>query len=122
MVLVTNILPSIIFIIVGIILKFLAPEEINGVLGYRTFFAMKNKETWKEGNNFSGIMAIMSGSISLVFSILITLICKSDPSLGSKISDIGSLIFVFGCIFYTEIHLRKTFDQNGKRKLNINRT
>lgn len=116
--LVTNILPSMIFIVLGVIFKFLAPEEINGALGYRTLFSMKNKETWKEGNNFSGIMSIISGIISLTFSILITFIYENNPSMSSKISGIGTIILVFSCIFYTEIHLRNIFDKDGKRKLN----
>lgn len=118
MVLVTNILPSVIFIIAGAIVEFFAPDEVNGTFGYRTFFAMKNKETWKEGNKFSGIMMIASGVICLFLSLIITLF-YNNPRISSKASQMGTLIIVLICTFYTEIHLRKIFNKDGKRKAEI---
>lgn len=117
MVLLTNILPSIIFIILGTILKLWPPKEINHAFGYRTFFAMKNIDTWKEGNNFSGIMLILSGVIALFFSISITFFYWNNSNISSIISGIGSILLGFSFGFYTEIHLRKTFDNDGKRKI-----
>lgn len=115
--LIHNAIPSIIFMICGVALKFWAPEEINGFLGYRTFFSMKNKETWKEGNEFCAIMMIFSGIICLLLSITITFFYKNDPSLSRKISDVLTVIIVLGAVFYTEIHLRKIFDKDGNRKV-----
>ncbi|MDR3598690.1 SdpI family protein [Clostridium sp.] len=117
MVLLTNILPSIIFIFFGTTLKLWPPKDINHVFGYRTFFAMKNNETWKEGNNFSGVMMILSGVIAFFFSISATFIYWNSPNISSVISGIGSIVIAFCFVFYTEVHLRKTFDENGKRKI-----
>lgn len=117
MVLLTNILPSMIFIIFGALLKLWPPKEINHAFGYRTFFAMKNNETWKEGNNFSGIMMILSGVIAFFFSISVTVIYWGAPNISSAICGIGSILLGFCFVFYTEVHLRKTFDENGKRRI-----
>lgn len=116
MLLLTNIFSSIIFIIVGVILKVWPPKEINYIFGYRTFFAMKNQETWKEGNEFSGTMMILSGVIALIFSLLITVLYWNYPHISTSISSIGTILLIVGFVFYTEIHLRKIFDENGKRR------
>lgn len=115
--LIQNALPSIIFIICGIALKLWAPEEVSGIFGYRTFFSMKNKETWKEGNEFSAMMMIVSGIICLLLSLTITFFYKDDPSISRKISGIVTVILVLGSIFYTEIHLKKVFDKDGNRRI-----
>ncbi|RII33776.1 SdpI family protein [Clostridium chromiireducens] len=116
MMLITNILTSVIFIVVGAILKLRPPKKINSVYGYRTFFAMKNKETWKEGNSFSAVMMLIGGSISLSFSLLITLLLREEPNLSSVISITGSLLITFSFTLYTEIYLRRIFDEEGIRK------
>lgn len=117
MILLTNILPSIIFIVVGVILKLWPPKKINHAFGYRTFFSMQNNETWKEGNNFSGIMMILSGVIAFFFSSSVTFMYWNSPNISSVVSGIGSILFCFSFVFYTEIHLRKTFDENGNRRI-----
>lgn len=111
-----NLSTSIVFIICGAILKFWPPERINSIYGYRTPFAKKNQEVWSEANNFSGTMMIVSGIIALIFSILITFLYKDNLGISSGISVAGSIIIVLSFIFYTEIHLRKIFDKDGKRK------
>lgn len=114
-----NLSTSIVFIICGVILKFWPPEEINSIYGYRTHFAKKNKEVWNEANNFSGTMMIVSGIIALIFSILITFLYKDNQGISNGISVAGSIIIVLSFIFYTEIHLRKIFNKDGKRKSEI---
>lgn len=117
MILLTNILPSIIFIVLGTILKLWPPKEINHAFGYRTFFAMKNNETWKEGNSFSSAMLILSGVIALFFSISVTFLYSNAPSISSTLSGVGSILLGLSFGFYTEVHLRRIFDKDGKRKV-----
>ncbi len=118
MTLLTNILSSIIVIGFGVVLKLWPPGEINSMYGYRTFFAMKNRETWKEANSFSSVMMIVSGLITLNFSLLVTFLFKTDSDTSNTISVAGTMVIVLCFVLYTEIHLRKIFDKNGIRKVN----
>lgn len=109
-------LTGIIIIIIGLALKLHSPDYRNRTIGYKTPFAMKNRETWCEANHFSGLMLILSGMFFTLFSLFINYLTELDRSLQLQISLVILLILFINTIFYTEIHLRKLFDENGNRK------
>lgn len=117
MVLLANCSTGIILTFIGVIFKLWPPEHINNVMGYRTPFSKKNKETWKEGNRFSAIMMIAGGILSILVSIIITFLYKNNIGAAVSISSACSVIITLSLTLYTEIHLRKIFDKNGNRKL-----
>ncbi len=104
------------FALTGLVLMKYPPESINNSLGYKTPFAMKNKETWNEGNRFCGKMLLIGGSIFIPFSILFRYLYSNNLALSMRISSLGVFIIAIGCIVYTEIHLRMIFDRTGIRK------
>ncbi|MBC2458561.1 SdpI family protein [Clostridium beijerinckii] len=111
-----NLGPSIVFLVVGIILKLWPPKEVNSFYGYRTSFSKKNNDVWKVANSYSGTMMILGAVISIIFSITITFLYGNNPGRSNITCVMGSLIIVLISIFYTEVHLRKVFDKDGKRK------
>lgn len=117
MILLVNCLVGVILTVVGVIFKLWPPEHINNMMGYRTPFSKKNKETWKEANRFSATMMVTGGILSIVISIIITFLYKNSMAAAASISSICSIIITLSLVLYTEIHLRKIFDSNGKRKL-----
>lgn len=100
-----------VLIILGLVLRAYPPEHINNNIGYKTTFAMKNKDTWYEGNRFCGTMLLFTGIIFIPFSTLM-----KHLKLSESVSVLGLIILLIVIIIFTEIHLRKLFDKNGVRK------
>lgn len=98
------------------------PKEINGVYGYRTPRSIKNIETWKFAHHYSGKLWFQWGVISLPLSILpmFFLLGKSTDEIGTcgSIICLLQIIPLVGVIFPTEAALKKTFDENGNKKIN----
>ncbi|QAA33112.1 SdpI family protein [Clostridium manihotivorum] len=107
---------GLVFALIGWMLMKYPPENINSSLGYKTPFAMKNKETWKEGNRFCGKMLFIGGIIFIPFSIFFRYLYINNISLSLRISLMGLLVIAIACIVYTEIHLKIIFDKTGIRK------
>lgn len=112
----TSCIIGIIFIVIGLMMKLYPPEHINNTIGYKTPFAMKSRETWLEGNRFSGSMLFLGGVIFLPFSILINHLYRSNIELATKILGVSLLIISLAIILVTEIHLRMLFNKNGVKK------
>ncbi|MCY6958663.1 SdpI family protein [Clostridium brassicae] len=112
----TNSFIGIIFIVVGVMFKLFPPNHTNSIYGYRSPFSTKNKEVWEEGNRFSALMMIVGGTISVIFSTIVTIIYKNKVNTSKSISNLFSMIIALGLVLYTEVHLRKIFDKDGKRK------
>lgn len=99
-----------------------APQSINDVFGYRTFMSMINNSTWIFAHHYCGKLWFRWGIILLPVSIVAMCFV-----IGKDIDTIGKIgaficfvqmIPLVGVIFPTERALKKTFDKNGKRKLN----
>lgn len=97
-----------------------APKEINATFGYRTNMSMKNKATWEFAHKYIGKLWLRLGLGMVVLSVVPLLVV-----LGKDIETVGKvgmavcfvqLVPLVGSIIPTEIALKKTFDQNGRRK------
>lgn len=104
------------FIIIGATLKFFPPEQINNSLGYRSPSAMRNKDTWLEGNRFFGKTLLISGIGFELFLILINFAFGNNSILLVKLTISGLLTVVVISILCTEVHLKKMFNKNDVRK------
>lgn len=97
-----------------------APKEINAVFGYRTSMSMKNKDTWEFAHKYCGKIWYYCGLLILPITILFLLLVigKSNDYVGTAGGMICGmqLIPFLGSIVTTEIALKKTFDENGKRR------
>jgi len=110
----------VIMIIVGSMFIKRPPKEINIVLGYRTNMSMKNMETWIFAHNYCGKIWVKIGLILLPFSVLPLLFVwdKSTDDIGlvGGIVCCIQIIPLIISVIYTEIALKKVFDENGNRK------
>ncbi|OAA89306.1 SdpI family protein [Clostridium ljungdahlii] len=104
-------------LIIGIIFKLWPPEHINGIMGYRTPFSMKNNDTWDEGNRFSSIIMIYAGIASLIIGAICSFVYKNNIYTALSVSSRISVILLLASIPLTEIHLRKLFDKNGVKRI-----
>ncbi|OAA92891.1 SdpI family protein [Clostridium coskatii] len=113
----TSYLIGLVVLAVGVGLKICPPENIGNVYGYRTPFAMLNKDVWDEANYFCSNMLIYIGIICLIISALCDIIYKNNIDIASKISTIISVTIIVCSVPSTEIHLRKTFDKYGNKRM-----
>lgn len=113
---ITSCMLGLVFTIIGFVLMKYPPEHINNSLGYKTPFAMKNEETWNEGNRFCGKVLMIGGIVFIPFSIIFKYIYRNDLAISMRISAVALVIIVIGGIAYTEVHLRMVFNSAGIRK------
>lgn len=96
-------------------------KKINGVLGYRTARSMKNMDTWKFAHEYCGRLWWKLGWIILVPSIFVQIpfVHSNDDVIGL----VGGIICTVQCIVLiasilpTEAALKKTFTEDGTRKI-----
>ncbi|WP_308780621.1 SdpI family protein [uncultured Clostridium sp.] len=107
-------LTGFIFAFCGFLLYKFPPGSINGVMGYRTPMAMKNKDTWDEAQRFGGLSMIILGFINLLLGIIFYFVK------GFLLNETFQLMFMLiGTLFMLlidEKHLRKIFNKDGSRK------
>lgn len=105
---------GIVFIFCGFILFKFPPDNINGMLGYRTPMSMKNKDTWDEAQNYGGKSMIVVGIVSMILWVIAYLIkgFLSSETFQLLILLLGAIIM----IVVDEIHLIRIFNKDGSRK------
>ena len=102
----------IIFILLGLFMGIVGkPERINWWAGYRMPRTMKNQETWVFANSYFGKLLMLSGCITLTFSIGAFI---QKELLYWALGAQGIAIIL--CWVFTEIALRKEFNKNGERR------
>ena len=115
-----NLLIPATMIIAGYFMYKKPPKEINGVIGYRTTMSRKNMDTWKFAHDYCGRLWLKIGIILLVPSIIVQI-----PFVNSDENTVGiltliiegvQLVFLLGSILPVEKALKRTFDENGKRR------
>ena len=97
------------------------PTEINPGYGYRTAMSSKNQDTWDFAQRYMGKVWYQVGRWLLIPSILPLLIVLGQDvgavgTVGLAVSGV-QLVVMLGSILVVERTLRRTFDKNGKRKI-----
>lgn len=118
--LLTNLLVPLIILVAGRMMWKHYPNEINGLIGYRTNRSMRNMDTWKFANEYAGKLWWKLGWLLLVVSIVAMVPYRnaSEDTIGIVVCVICSLqcIALIGSIIPVEVALCKNFDEEGNRK------
>ena len=117
----TVLLVPLIMLFFGLYFKNKSPKEINSLFGYRTTMSMKNKDTWEFAHHFCGRLWLVLGMIMLPLSVIPMLFfINQDIDVvgiaGGIIEGIQVGVLLIS-IFPTEKALKKTFDENGNRRI-----
>lgn len=80
------------------------------IVGYRSSLAAKNEDTWKEANLYVEKSSRIGLAILIIFNTILWSL-NINPSI---IVILINIIVQLAFIFYTEIHLRKMFNKDGK--------
>lgn len=73
---------GIIFVIIGVVMKWRPPRRINGVYGYRTNRSMKNQRLWDEANRYSAMWMIYIGVFFIVIGFIVARFVQGMEGLG----------------------------------------
>lgn len=107
-------------IVLGKIMWKRSPQNINAVVGYRTFRSMKNMETWKFAHEFCGRLWWKIGWITLFpsFVISIPFFYASENAIGALCGVLCTVqcTIMIVTVFLTERALKRTFFDNGMRR------
>lgn len=117
----TVLLVPLIMLFLGLYFKNKSPKEINSLFGYRTTMSMKNKDTWEFAHHYCGRLWLVLGMIMLPLSVIPMLFfINQDIDVvgiaGGIIEGIQVVVLLIS-IFPTEKALKKTFDENGNRRI-----
>ncbi|HBC95306.1 MAG TPA: hypothetical protein DC034_00735 [Clostridium sp.] len=96
----------------GVIPKMVRPKKINSWYGYRTDISMKNQDTWNEANRYSTNQYVLAGIILLILGEIGHYFLHGK---GYLVPLIGFIPVLMCTVFTTEKHMKKIFDENGKR-------
>jgi uncharacterized membrane protein len=110
-----TLLAGFIFAFCGLIFRFFPPKKINLFYGYRTSASMQNQETWQLANQFAARLMVQLGLLLAAVGI-ITFILPPSPFTGVFVGIALVLISAFMQFYFTEKHIRKTFDEHGNKR------
>ncbi len=107
------------FLICGWVMWKQTPEKINRRVGYHSKRSMKNTETWKFANEHCGRLWWRIGWIMLFLSVAVQLPFMHSGKdivgiMGGVLCTVQSLLLIVSAV-PTEIALKKTFTEDGKR-------
>ena len=96
------------------------PRQVNSMFGYRTARSMKNEDTWKFAHRHCGRIWRRWGITLAFFSLAVMLstLDKGVPAVGrtGSILSLMQCVMLVASIFPTEWALRRTFDEDGRRR------
>ncbi len=97
-----------------------APRDINYVFGYRSSMSMKNRDTWVFAHRYCGKLWWTCGLALLpVTAVSLLLVLGRTADVVGTVGGAVCLLQIIplaGVIIPTERALKKTFDQNGRRR------
>jgi uncharacterized membrane protein len=102
---------GVIFVIAGLVMKYLPPKKINLLYGYRSNRSMRSKENWNFAQQFSMVLMIKLGVVLMLLSSF-----GAFFNFGEKTNIILGFILLFSMvfllIFLTEKELKKRFPKH----------
>jgi uncharacterized membrane protein len=114
---------GLLFIIIGLLQKFLPPKNINSWFGYRSPAARVSPQTWAEANRFSSAFMIRAGVFVLIAGFIIYMAAIYFKADAGILKTVGYIILFGGAIgigavtsMVTEKHLAKTFKAKPAKK------
>ena len=108
---------GIVLIAVSFILNGSLSQKPNMLMGYRTPMSMKNIETWKVAQNFSGQLSLKLGILSCVIGLIFIFFTHEFKETFFFWIDFSiSMCLTFSIIILTERHLKEIFNNNGELK------
>ena len=108
---------SIIYFLISIFFIKFPPINKNWIVGYRTPLSIKNQDTWDVAQKLCGYGMLVTGIINLLFGIWA--IVSPAPGNTENMQALFLVVSVLVLFIISEIYLRKIFNKDGSRKVNL---
>jgi uncharacterized membrane protein len=96
------------YILMGVIMYYYPPKEINSLYGYRTGSSMKSQERWDFAQRFCAILAMKISVVMIIVSLLAYLV-PADTDI-KQISGVFLLILgTVHLLYSTETAIKQRF-------------
>lgn len=105
-----NLLIPLLMIVFGRMMRNNPPQDINGLIGYRTKRSMKNGDTWKFAHDYCGRLWQKMGWFMLAFSAAAHFVFFDSIGLILWVAQCAVLI---ASVFLTERALKSHFTDEG---------
>lgn len=103
------------FIVIGLLQRYLPPKNINRWYGYRTLTARSSQQAWDEGNRYSALYMMKAGLFVLIVGFAVNVLAITYVTDFQIRQMIGYIILFGGAMgigilstVATERHLKKT--------------
>lgn len=90
--------------------------DFKSIVGYRTGLAMKNMDTWIEGNSYAGRILMIFASLKLLVITFLPWNNYNSFQLLTYVLCGGLICSLLGVYFLTERYLHGIFFKDGKRR------
>ncbi|MFD2697175.1 SdpI family protein [Mesonia sediminis] len=100
---------GIIFLVVGLLLKYKPPKKINMLYGYRTTRSMQSQEAWDFAQKSAAQRSIEIGLFLLIIGILGHFWLRQQQVLATALSLFALLAAILYLIIHVENALKKKF-------------
>ena len=97
---------GVIYLIVGIIFKYVKVKKINGLLGYRTSSSTSSQENWNKANSYFPNVMIKAGIIMVILGIILYLIFPTSEVIIMTYLLASPLVSLYYIIHSTEKHIK----------------
>ncbi len=118
---VTSLLLPLAMLLFGQVFRRGIPEEVNSLFGYRTKRSRKNKDTWAFAHRYVGGLWLRLGVVLLLVTLAVMLFLRGEETdtvaWGGGALVVGQTLVLVLSIYPTEAALERTFDADGKRKV-----
>lgn len=112
-----SLLVSIVYLLFSIFFIKFPPLNKNWIVGYRTPLSMKNQDTWDVAQKLCGYGMLVTGILNLLFGIWAFV--SPAPGNTEDMQALFLVVCVLGLFIISEVYLRRIFNKDGSRKVNL---
>lgn len=94
------------------------PANREGLSGYRTAMSRKNEDTWAHAHAYWGRLSVRTGAVLGALTVLVLIWGAGRPEFETVVTALVflQLAAMALTILPTELHLRRIFTEDGRRK------
>jgi hypothetical protein len=101
---------------VGALLKLSVGQKANDIMGYRTRRSKLNQQTWDEAHKVSSKYYMKYGVGFFFITIIMLIGLRNNLIIAVVIIYTFIIPYMFIPVYFTEKHLKNTFDEKGYLK------
>lgn len=102
-----HLLPGLLVLLIGFVIKIRPPKQINWFYGFRTHYSMRNLENWHEAHRYYANILIGIGMVSILAGWIVSLLMTFPFSILVLVGLMLPLFMI--SIVITNEHLKRKY-------------